>query len=143
MIARPTFADLLDLVCTQPWIYGAGDPEILETLLSMLRLGRMESGHRRAVHRDRRSTRTDTPTHPRSRRRDPARSRASRHRGAGGPHASVNPAPTVLCTRGDGNPSRVGRAFCTAHEKGTSWLRRLPSPPVTRSPPRRSRPQRW
>ncbi|WP_016693504.1 DUF2254 domain-containing protein [Rhodococcus rhodochrous] len=38
MIARPTFADLLDLVCTQPRIYGAADPEVLEALLSMLKL---------------------------------------------------------------------------------------------------------
>ncbi|OBA38229.1 MULTISPECIES: DUF2254 domain-containing protein [Rhodococcus] len=38
VIARPTFADLLELVCTQPRLYGATDPEVLEALLSMLHL---------------------------------------------------------------------------------------------------------
>lgn len=38
VIARPSFAELLDLVCTQPRIYGAADPEVLEALLSMLKL---------------------------------------------------------------------------------------------------------
>ncbi|CDZ91622.1 DUF2254 domain-containing protein [Rhodococcus ruber] len=37
VLARPTFAELLDLVCTQPRLYGADDPAVLDALLSMLR----------------------------------------------------------------------------------------------------------
>ncbi|MFZ2174574.1 MAG: DUF2254 family protein, partial [Rhodococcus sp. (in: high G+C Gram-positive bacteria)] len=37
VVARPTFAELLDLVCTQPRLYGAGDPVVLDALVSMLR----------------------------------------------------------------------------------------------------------
>ncbi|MFD5812514.1 DUF2254 domain-containing protein [Rhodococcus aetherivorans] len=37
VLARPTFAELLDLVCTQPRLYGADDPMVLDALLSMLR----------------------------------------------------------------------------------------------------------
>ncbi|NGP09767.1 DUF2254 domain-containing protein, partial [Rhodococcus sp. 14C212] len=37
VLARPTFAELLDLVCTQPRLYGADDPVVLDALLSMLR----------------------------------------------------------------------------------------------------------
>jgi uncharacterized membrane protein len=37
MLARPDLPDLLDLVCSQPQHYGAGDPAVLERLLLLLR----------------------------------------------------------------------------------------------------------
>ena len=37
VLERPTFTELLDLVCTQPRHYGAGDPVVLDALVSMLR----------------------------------------------------------------------------------------------------------
>lgn len=52
-IARPTFADLLELVCTQPRLYGATDPEVLGALLSMLHLLARKATteeHRTAIH---------------------------------------------------------------------------------------------
>ncbi|USI90167.1 DUF2254 domain-containing protein [Rhodococcus pyridinivorans] len=53
IIARPTFADLLELVCRQPRIYGAADPDVLEALLSMLHLlvrKAVTEEHRSAIH---------------------------------------------------------------------------------------------
>ncbi|WP_422750189.1 DUF2254 domain-containing protein [Mycobacterium sp. WMMD1722] len=37
VVDRPTFRDLLELVCRQPRVYGAGDPAVLEALMSLLR----------------------------------------------------------------------------------------------------------
>jgi len=37
ILARPDLADLLDMVCSQPQLYGASDPAVLARLLSMLR----------------------------------------------------------------------------------------------------------
>lgn len=37
VLARPTFTELLELVCTQPRLYGADDPMVLDALVSMLR----------------------------------------------------------------------------------------------------------
>lgn len=37
ILARPGLTELLDLVCTQPQIYGARDPMVLDALLSLLR----------------------------------------------------------------------------------------------------------
>ncbi|MCV7153354.1 DUF2254 domain-containing protein [Mycolicibacterium pyrenivorans] len=37
ILARPDLADLLDMVCSQPQLYGASDPAVLGRLLSMLR----------------------------------------------------------------------------------------------------------
>lgn len=37
VLARPDLPDLLDLVCSQPQLYGASDPAVLARLLSMLR----------------------------------------------------------------------------------------------------------
>ncbi|MEE2034917.1 DUF2254 domain-containing protein [Rhodococcus chondri] len=37
VVPRPTFTELLDLVCTQPRLYGADDPMLLDALMSMLR----------------------------------------------------------------------------------------------------------
>ncbi|WP_418346032.1 DUF2254 family protein [Rhodococcus pyridinivorans] len=53
VIARPTFADLLELVCTQPRLYGAADPDVAEALLSMLHLLARKATteeHRTAIH---------------------------------------------------------------------------------------------
>ncbi|HEY9266074.1 MAG TPA: DUF2254 domain-containing protein [Mycobacterium sp.] len=37
ILARPDLPDLLDMVCSQPQLYGAADPAVLARLLSMLR----------------------------------------------------------------------------------------------------------
>ncbi|MGB7508949.1 MAG: DUF2254 domain-containing protein [Mycobacterium sp.] len=37
VVARPDLSDLLDLVCSQPQLYGASDPAVLARLLSLLR----------------------------------------------------------------------------------------------------------
>ncbi|ORV45470.1 hypothetical protein AWC01_01485 [Mycobacterium doricum] len=37
VVTRPTFGDLLELVCFQPRLYGADDPAVLQALMSSLR----------------------------------------------------------------------------------------------------------
>ncbi|MCZ1075666.1 DUF2254 domain-containing protein [Rhodococcus sp. A5(2022)] len=53
VIARPTFTELLELVCTQPRLYGAADPDVAGALLSMLHLLARKASteeHRTAIH---------------------------------------------------------------------------------------------